>query len=438
MAPPRRCHSKRGHVAMESTRTDFPRLVYLTELTGMRLIGAQGTRIGRVREAAVFPREHPRRISSFLFGTGRTSFAVRWDQILKFAKDGIYLSDENFTPYYGDDYHLLLTKDLLDQQIIDVNGRKVVRVNDLALRVTENGNEQLWVHEVGVGLQGAFRRLAEGILPNATIRAIQERLAPSSIPWEACNIVEPDPQRRLRLLISHDRLERIHPADLADIVEELGSEEREALFETLGEEVAAETLEEVKPTVKTSILRLLDSGRAADILEEMDPAEAADALANLEESERDEIVRDMERQPADEVSELLEYEDDTAAGMMGTRFLAQPANATVAEIIDSLRGQDALLKRLTHVFLVHADGRLAATVPFGRLAVALPNADAIPLAYRETVRIGMEAKADEVVELFDKYNLLALPVVDADGCLQGAITADDVIGALSPETERGL
>lgn len=425
-------------MAMESARTEFPRLVYLTELTGLRLIGPHGARIGRVREAAVFPREHPQRISRYLFGSGRTKFAIRWDQIRNFGEDGIHLSDENFAPYYGDDYHLLLTKDLLDQQIIDVNGRKVVRVNDLALRITENGNEQLWVHEVGVGMQGAFRRLTEGILPNRTIRAIQERLPPNSIPWEACNIVEPDPQRRLRLLISHDRLEGIHPADLADIVEELGSEEREALFETLDEEVAAETLEEVKPTVKTSILRLLDSGRAADILEEMDPAEAADALAQLDEGEREEIVRDMEPEPADEVSELLEYEDDSAAGIMGTRHLAQPSDATVGDIIENLRGDDSQLKRLTHVFLVQPDGRLVASVPFGRLAVAMPDTPAISLAYRETVRVSMDATADEVVELFDKYNLYALPVVDEEGCLQGAITADDVIGMLIPEPDRGL
>ena len=423
---------------MERTRTESVRLVYLTELTGMRLIGPQGTRIGRVREAAVSPREHPRRISRFLFGSGRTKFAVRWDQVRTFRDEGIVLSDESFTPYYGDDYHLLLTKDLLDQQIIDVNGRKVVRVNDIALRVTQNGNEQLWVHEVGVGLQGAFRRLAEGILPNRIIREIQERMLPNSIPWEACNIVEPDPQRRLRLLISHKRLETIHPADLADIVEELGSEEREALFETLGEEIAADTLEEVKDTVKTSILHSLEPERAADILEEMDPAEAAEALALLEEEAREEIVRDMEPEPADEVAELLEYEDDTAAGMMATRYLSHPAEATAADVVAGLRDEDSQLKRLTHFFLVDKDGRLAGTVPLGRLAVSPPDTLVKSLAYRKTVEVGMDAKSDEVVELFDKYNLYALPVVDSDGRLQGAITADDVISFLSPELERGL
>lgn len=423
---------------MERTLTDAARLVYLTELTGMRLIGPQGTRIGRVREAAVAPREHPRRVSRFLFGSGRTEFAVRWDQVEAVRDDGIYLSDDRFTPYYGDVYHLLLTKDLLDQQIIDVNGRKVVRVNDLALQVTVNGKHQLWVHEVGVGMQSGFRRLAEGILPNKIIREIQAKMPPNSIPWDACNIVEPDPQRRLRLLISHERLENIHPSDLADIVEELGADEREAVFETIGEEHAADTLEEIKPTVKRSILHSLDPDRAAHILEEMDPAEAADALADLEEHAREEIVGDMEQEPAHEVAELLEYADDTAAGMMGTRFLAQPADATVRDVVQRLRGEDSMLKRLTHVFLTDGEGRLQGAVPLGRLAVAADDELAITLAYKETLKVDMDAKQDDVVELFEKYNLFALPVVDGEGRLQGTVTADDVITWLSPEIERGL
>ncbi len=423
---------------MATIRVDPVRLVYLTELTGMRLVGPHGTRIGRVREAAVAPREHPRRISRFLFGHGNTNFAVRWDQVRSISDKGIELSDDRFTPYYGDDYHLLLTKDLLDQQIVDVNGRKVVRVNDVGLRVAVNGGEQLWVHEVGVGLQGAFRRLAEGLLPNKVIREIQEKLQPNSIPWEACNIVEPDPQRRLKLLISHDRLEQIHPADLADIVEELGSEEREALFETLDEEVAADTLEEVRATVKTTILHSLDADRAADILEEMDPAEAADALADLDERSRRDIVRDMEREPAAEVSELLGYEDDRAGGMMSTRFFSLHEDADVDDAIRELKDEDALLKRITHIFLVDDDGRLAGAVPLGRVLVAEPHHALGTLAFRETVHVSVDAPREDIIELFDKYNLYALPVVDEGGRLDGVITADDVIAELSPEIERGL
>ncbi len=425
-------------MAMERAQTDSAKLVYLTELTGMRLIGPNGARIGRVREAAVVPREHARRVARFLFGTGHTRFAVRWDQVLAFSDDGIQLSDEIFSPYYDNDYHLLLTKDLLDQQIIDVNGRKVVRVNDLALRVRSNGNEQLWVDEVGVGLQGAFRRLAEGLLPNRVIRQIQQKIPPNSIPWRACNIVEPDPQRRLRLRISHERLESIHPADLADIVEELGSDEREALFETLDEGVAADTLEEVKPTFKASILHSLDPDRAADILEEMDPGEAADALASLQRHAREDIVRDMEREPAGEVSQLLGLRDNTAGGMMGTRFFSFPEDWTVERAVERLGDEDALVKRSTHGFLVDGSSRLSGALPLGRLAIAGRDTPLRRLTYRKTHSVPINEPADDVIDLFDKYNLYALPVVDGDDRIHGVITADDVITYLKPAIERGL
>ena len=146
----------------------------------------------------------------------------------------------------------------------------------------------------------------------------------------------------------------------------------------------------------------------------------------------------MEREPAGEVSELLGYEDHTAAGMMGTRYFAQPVDATVGQVLQGLRGERSLLKRLTHVFLIDADGRLQGSVPLGRLAVAGSEEPAISLAFKETLQIEMDAKQDEVIESFDKYNLYALPVVDEQGRLQGTITADDVIARLSPEIERGL
>ena len=132
----------------------------------------------------------------------------------------------------------------------------------------------------------------------------------------------PDPRRRLKLRISHDRLGQLHPADLADIVEELAPAEREALFETLDEHVAAETLSEIKPRIQTSILASLDKHRAADIVEEMAPDSAADALGELEEKTSQEILHDMEQVPAAEVEELLEYKEDTAGGMMNTQYIA--------------------------------------------------------------------------------------------------------------------
>ena len=416
---------------MATSPIQIDRIVYLTELTGMRVEAPNGLRIGRVREVALTPSEHPRRVSQFLIGR-RTRFKVRFDQVRTIDSEVIRLSDDRLVPYYPDDNLLLLSKDLLDQQIVDVNGRKVVRVNDIALRIEHVGDrDELWVHEVGVGLQGAFRRLAEGILPNRVIRKIQQRIKPNSIAWEYCNIIEPDPQRRLKLRISHERLGQLHPADLADIVEELAPPEREALFETLDDEVAAETLTEVDPKIQAGILKSLDKERAADIVEEMAPDSAADALGELEAEKSQEILQDMEQVPAAEVEELLEYEADTAGGMMTTQYVAVHESARVGDALEALRGNENLLRSLTHVFLMDKDQTLIAAVPLGRLFVAAESAPLRSLAFLETPKVHLDDDRDRVVELFDKYNLLTLPVVDDEGELSGVITADDVISVLT-------
>lgn len=408
-------------------------LVYLTELTGMRLEGPNGVRIGRVREAALAPREHSRRVSRFLFGEGKTRFQVRHDQVATITPDLIVLSDDRFVPYYPDESHLLLEKDLLDQQIVDVNGRKVVRVNDVGLRVENVGSHhELWVHEVGVGLQAGFRRLTEGLLPKGVIRGLQAKFAPSSIPWEYCNIVEPDPSRRLKLRISHSRLGQIHPADLADIVEELGVAEREAVFETLDAEVAAEALEEVEPKIQVSILHSLDHDRAADILDEMAPDSAADLLKALDDESSGQILEEMEDEPAADVEQLLEYDEDSAGGMMTNYFLSLQQDSTVGDAVEELKSNDYLARSLTHVFLVDKDDRLTAAVPTGRLFLAAPDDPLKPLAFSETPRVDLGVDRARVVEVFDKYNCYALPVVNEVGGLVGVITADDVIAVLKP------
>jgi CBS domain-containing protein len=416
---------------MASVSTAQERLVYLTELTGLPLEGANGDRIGRIRDVALAPREHPRRVSRFLFGDNRTRFQVRFDQIASITSERIVLSDDNFAPYQSDDFHLLLAHDLLDQQIVDVNGRKVVRVNDVALRIEHTGGrDELWLQEVGVGLRGAFRRLTEGLLPRGTIRKLQLRIPENRIPWEYCNIVEPDPQRRLKLLISHDRLGLLHPADLADIVEELGPAEREVLFETFGTEFAAQALEEVDQKIQISILNSLDHDRAADILEEMAPDSAADLLNALDEQRSEDILEEMEDEPAADVEELLEYDKDSAGGMMTNYFLALPQDATVLDAVGGMRREDYLVKTLTHVFLVDDDQKLIASVPVGRLLVADPDQPLKPLAFRETARVDVASDGSRVIEIFDKYNCYALPVVNEAGVLLGVITADDVIAVL--------
>jgi Mg/Co/Ni transporter MgtE len=242
--------------------------------------------------------------------------------------------------------------------------------------------------------------------------------------------VEPDPLRRLRLNISNDRLGLLHPADLADIVEELGSEERESIFETMDSESAAELLSEVDPKMQASILESLEPEVAADIIEEMSPDEAADVLAELEDETSEEILDEMESAPGEEVRELLEYKDNTAGGMMNTEYLSLPHSATIEDAMAALRRNEDLLESLNVLFLVDAQEKLTGAVPLARLFLAGGDTPLLQIASETLISAPVDLNEDRVTELFDKYNLFTLPVIDREGRLAGVVTADDIISVL--------
>ena len=258
-------------------------------------------------------------------------------------------------PLAGDENFILLRQDLLDRQIIDVHGRKVVRVNDVNLRWMPNGDsgEHLSVAEVEVGLRGAIRRLFSGTLPKRRSGRIwSARLPARVIPWNFVDMIEVDPARRVKLNIEHERLAQLHPSDIADILEDLAPAEREAVLRTLDEEVAAETLEEVEPKLQKSLVQALDSETAAGIVEEMDPSAAADLLAELPEERSEAILEEMDPEERQEVKDLLEFREDSAAGRMTTEYVAVPHSATVADGIRALRGFEGDPETITEIYLI--------------------------------------------------------------------------------------
>ena len=408
------------------------KFLFLTEILGLKVLDLKGRRIGVVKDAAVVPLVDPVRVDRYLIGgVGTAWLTVRHDQIRSISLDGIHLRDENLTPYHSDEYMLRMARDLLDQQIIDAQGRKVVRINDVTFeRMIEGDADALWVLEIDIGIRSIFRRLLQGMVPPRLVRRLQGRIPPHSIRWEFCNILEPDPQRRLRLNISNRLLEDMHPADLADIVEELSPEDRESIFENIDSEVAADALTEVDPDIQASILESLETETAADIVEEMSPDHAADALSELGAETSEEILEEMETAEKTEVQELLEFEEDTAGGMMNTEFVSLHEHATVADALQALKQNEDLLESLNTMFLVDAHERLKAAVPLARLFLHEGATKLSTLASDNLVEVRVTEKQDQVTEIFDKYNLLTLPVVDEDGKLAGVITADDVITVL--------
>ncbi|HZZ38547.1 MAG TPA: CBS domain-containing protein [Acidobacteriaceae bacterium] len=405
----------------------------LTGLLGTPVTSAKGRMRGRVRDVAVGTGADAGRVAGLVLKTRKGLEIVSSREVHWTPSGALELRpDAALNPLQGDENFILLRQDLLDRQIIDVHGRKVVRVNDVNLRwhSDDDSDEHLCVTEVEVGLRGAVRRLLSGALPRRTIETLASRLPTRIIPWNFVDMIEVDPARRVKLNIEHERLAQLHPSDIADILEDLAPAEREAVLRTLDEEVAAEALEEVEPRLQKSLVQALDSETAAGIVEEMDPSAAADLLAELSDERSEAILEEMDPEERQEVKELLEFREDSAAGRMTTEYVAVPKSATVADGIRALRGFEGDPETITEVYLIDEQEVLQGVVPLAHLVLARPETRLEVLTEQRFVSVRGDQHQNDVAELFDKYNLRALPVVDKSGRLVGVVEADHVIAFL--------
>lgn len=409
----------------------------LSSLLGQPVRAHGGLPLGRIAELVVATEDGGTHISSLLLtASGR----LRGGQVhsvplhaLHLSSTGeLHLKQEAEQPQPIDIPHasVLLERDLLDQQIIDVHGHKVVRVNDVDL-VWETHDElhRLRIAEVEVGMRGAVRRLLRGLPANA-VDAMAHRFQPRVIPWEFVDLIDRDPARRVRLKIEGDRLSTMHPSDIADILEELAPAEREAVFGSLDEEIAAEALEEVDPKLQRSLLEGMESSRVADIVEEMDPGAAADLLAELPEERSEEILLEMEPEERAEVEELLEFPEDWAAGRMTTEYVAVPEDADVHQAIEALRNFEGDLDAVNEVFLLDSAGRLKGAVTLSKLALSNGETKLMDVKEAHLHTCSIDAGSRAIAEQFDKYNLRSLAVLDHDRQLAGVIYPEHVIALL--------
>ena len=411
--------------ALPSERTS------VAALLGTPVMDARGQVLGRIHDLAVSPAEDAFHVHGLLLGKAGKRVLAPVSGVLR-GRGRMELQDGATTAAVPDESrYLLLDREVLDQQIIDVHGHKVVRVNDIDLlwQTSHEGVTELRIQQVEVGSRGAMRRLLKG-LPDGAVRRVSERFGAHSIPWEFVDLIDRDPSRRVRLKIEQDRLQKMHPSDLADILEDLAPAEREALFISLDEEVAAETLEEIEPKLQQSLLAAIDSERVADIVEEMDPGAAADLLKEMPEADSDRILEEMEPEERREVQELLEFKGDSAAGLMTTEYVAVDEGATVEGAVEALRGFDGDAETITDVYLLDAVGKVTAAVPVVQLVLARAESGLQELPAGHMVCCHVETAGRRVAELFDKYNLRSMPVVNAGGEMVGVIHAEQVIALL--------
>ncbi len=409
-------------------------MLHATEVIGAAAYDSVGNYVGRVKEMFIEPADQPNRVAKLLLGRGQyRPLLARYDQIRSVAPGKINLTtDESALElYHPNEAWLAVGKDLLDQQIIDTNGRKVVRVNDIDLADQRtNGNTELRITQVDVGLPGAVRRLLQGIVPPMAIRRIQKKLPPRKILWEFVNLIEPDPLRRVKLRMTSEKLAALHPADLADIMEELSPDERQGIISSLDEESAAETITELDKRLQTQVVEKLDPERAADIIEEMSPDAAADLLASLDSETSQEVLGEMEHREAHDVEALLKFEQNSAGGMMNTEIVVVGEEATRGEVVDYIRFHEISPDQLDNVILINKDAALSGTVPIARLLLSSSDQRMSEMAFEPLLSVTPNAHDKEVFEIFDKYNLRGLTVVDGENHPIGTITVDDVVSRM--------
>jgi magnesium transporter len=406
-------------------------MIYFTEIENLPAYDVMGAYIGCIIDLGIDPNQNALRVAAYFVETpDRKRIFIAREQMqsitVRSAQTSVTRSDIHANKPFGD--LLRVRKDVLDQQVIDVNHRKVVRVNDVDLEIQPvDGHIELRVLAVNVGLAAAVRRLLQGLTAKHTIRKICSFIPSTTIRWEFVNLIEPDASRRLKLRISYERLARLHPADIADILGELSRDEQRSVIEALDHETAAQAISEIPTSMQAILLQSIPMDTAADIVDEMAPDEAADVLQELPPETSAKLLADMEKEDAQEVKELLGFEEDTAGALMTTHYVALNATATVEDVIEAMKEFEGSVESIHSVYLIDAEEHLVGAVPLARILLAPARTLLRELSHEEVLSVPTETDAKSVIDLFRKYNLLSLPVVDDKHHLVGVVTADDVL-----------
>jgi magnesium transporter len=412
-------------------------MIYFSELENLPTYDAKGAYLGRLVDLCINPSQNPLLVAFYLVENPRKQLlCISHEHIpaitVRAAQTSV-LRDE-IAATSPDEGLIRIKKDVLDQQIIDVNDQKVVRVIDVDFDIQPNAKHtDLRIVSVSVGWAAAVRRLLQGLFAKHSIRKLANLFPPKTIPWGFVNLIEPDPARRVKLRISYSKLAELHPADLADILEELSRDEQRSVIESLDDETAADAVSEIQTRMQVALLDSLSTERAADIVEEMAPDEAADVLQELDPETSAEVLAEMESEEADEVRELLGFEENTAGGLMTTEFIMLDETSAAEHAIEALKKFDGPLESVHAVYLVDPQSTLKGVVALGRILLAEKNTLLGALASEQIISVPSYADEKTVVSMFRKYNLLSLPVVDDSEKLLGVVTADDVFELLVKE-----
>jgi CBS domain-containing protein len=405
-------------------------MAYLSEIIGKPVVDVDGRRVGRVDDLVATPDEvmpHPR-LSAVCVRTHAETIVVPIEAVAVLTAPAVSLTKpiDEVVPVVPGEGDLRLVRDVLDRQIIDTDGVRLVRVNDIELARVD---QRYFVANVDVGMVGLLRRLG---LARAAERLWLRRRGspPGKLTWHAVEFLPGD--QPLRLRVPGSKFEELHPADLAEIISDLSRAQSTQLLSALDVETVADALEEVEPEFQASLMEGLSSDRAADVLEAMAPDEAADLVAELEPERRSELLPLVEREKAEEIESLLRHPEDTAGGIMTTEYLAVADRLTATDVMALLRRRADEVGTPYYIYVTDDEGILTGVLALFNLMVAAPEARVSEFMNRNVVSVPLLATQDEVARAVAKYNLMAIPVVDEGGRLVGIVTADDALDKIIP------
>ena len=324
---------------------------------------------------------------------------------------------------------LLLVENILDKQIVDLNGRKLVRVNDIRLATLTTGTFAI---AVDIGIDGLLRRIGISIPIKKVLSLFRISIPTKYILWDDVQAIDFS-NLNIKLSKSYAKLHTLHPSDLADILEDLGKKSSTSVFSALDEEKAADVLEELEPSAQVHIIESLPVGKVADVLEKMPADEVADILDELEDDKAELLLKEMEAESSQEVRELLEYDDNLVGSIMTTDYLSFSKSKTVEEVLNELRIKKPEAPELYNMFVTEENDKLIGTFTLRDLVVSEPGKTLSEIMKSEPVSLYDDQKSSAIAEIVSKYNLLAVPVIDQNEQLQGIVVVDDVVEDLISE-----
>ncbi|HOO40944.1 MAG TPA: CBS domain-containing protein [Syntrophales bacterium] len=406
--------------------------LFLSQILGKRVLNRRNKKIGKVMDLVVgLVEPYPIVTEVLLSPAGsRENYCVPWSRVLEMDR---VLRVDDFSPEEcrrpeNREGEIFLKDTLLDKQVVDTNGAKVRRVNDLQFLKAHN---LLHLVHVDVGFRGLMRRAGLVKPMDVFLQGLMDyTLADQFIAWKYIQpLSSPD---LLKLKIAQDRLSQIHPADLADIIEDLDIHQRAAVFQSLDIETAAETLEETDPKIQVSLIKELKPEDASDIIEEMSLNEAADLLADLPKHQAEGILSEMEQDIAEDVKELLALPEEKAGGLMTTAFLSYPPTLTVGEALENIRREAEDMDFAYYVYVIDADEHLLGMMSLRELLVSPPEGKLEDFMDTRIVSVNIEEDEKEIANMFAKYGVMAIPVVDDDERMMGVIIFRNILEIIAP------